>query len=241
MRLKLLLIFHLFFISSVFFAQCGPTVPGFTVNLTGNPSATWTSPLVQRNGNCCGTSAPDKCVNFIITLDPAAVGINFNIIAGAIPGGALFYQINCGPPQALGSPICLNGPGPHLLTFCKPGNNQNVYQISSIPPAIGGTNIVVNDGCIDTLHATGFNPATVTWNSVFPGAPGTYNSLLSCSAGCLNPIVTGSGTLPPYIDYVVCGQPASLCNFATACDTVRVTFNPTLSVSIAPLNPTICF
>jgi gliding motility-associated-like protein len=197
--------------------------------------------MVARNGNCCGTTAPDKCINFIITLDPSAVGISFNIIAGAVPGGALFYQIGCGPPTPLGQPICLSGPGPHLLTFCKPGNNENIYQITSIPPAIGGTNIVVNDGCTDTLHATGFTPSTVTWNSIFPGAPGAYNSLLSCTSGCLNPIVTGAGSLPPYIDYVVCGQPAAMCNFATVCDTVRVTFNPTLFVSIAPLNPTICF
>ncbi|MDF2437336.1 MAG: hypothetical protein K0Q95_1712 [Bacteroidota bacterium] len=241
MRLTLLLILSLFTLNFSTFGQCDPTVPVFNVNLTGNPSGSWTSPYVQRNGNCCGTVAPDKCLNFIITLDPAAVGISFNIIAGAIPGGALFYQINCGPPTALGSPICLSGPGPHLLTFCKPGNNQNIYQITSIPGATGGTNIVVNDGCIDTLHATGFNESSVVWNSIAPGAPGAYNSLLSCSDSCLNPIVTGSGTLPAYIDYTVCGRPAAQCNFATVCDTVRVVFNPTLGVTIAPINPTICF
>jgi gliding motility-associated-like protein len=241
MRLKLLLIFFLFDFGLEVFAQCGPTVPTFTVDLTGSPGGSWTSPFVQRNGNCCGTTAPDKCVDFVITLDAAAVGITFDIIDGAVPGGALFYQINCGPPQPLGSPICLSGVGPHLLTFCKPGNNENVYQITSIPPAIGGTNLTVNDGCIDTLNATGFNDTTVTWNSIYPGASGAYNGLLSCTTGCTDPIVTGAGTLPPYIDYVVCGQPASLCNFATICDTVRVTFNPTLFVTIAPINPTICF
>jgi gliding motility-associated-like protein len=241
MKTKIILIVALVLFSLTSFAQCGPAVPSFTIDLTGNPAGTWQSPFVIRNDNCCGTTAPNRCVEFIITLDPAAQGIAFSIAAGAIPGGALFYQIGCGPPTALGSPICLSGVGPHILTFCKPGNNNNIYQITSIPGPTGGTNVTVNDGCIDTLHATGFNPATVTWNSIFPGAPGAYNSYLSCSTGCLNPVVTGTGTAPPYVDYVVCGQPAAQCNSQTVCDTVRVTFNPTLHVNIIPVNPTICF
>lgn len=241
MRIKLLIILFFCFLFIDSHGQCGGGVPGFNVNLTGNPDSVWTSPSISRNGNCCGTSAPDKCINFIITLDPGAVGISFDIIAGAVPGGALFYQINCGPPQALGTAICLSGPGPHLLTFCKPGNNPNVYQISSIPAAVGGTNLTVNDGCIDTLNAEGFIPSTITWNSIFPGASGAYNGYLSCTSGCTSPIVTGVGSAPPFVDYVVCGAPLSTCTFGTLCDTVRVTFNPTLAVTIAPLNPTICF
>lgn len=221
-------------------AQCGPGVPGFTVNLTGTPDSTWTSPNISRNGNCCGSTPPDRCINFIITLDPGAVGITFDIISGAVPGGALFYQINCGPPQALGTAICLTGPGPHLLTFCKPGTNANIYQITSIPAAVGGNNIVVNQGCTDTLHATGFTPASITWTSLSPGAPGAFNSLLSCTT-CADPIVTGTATAPSTVTYQVCGTPLSTCTFGTICDTVTVTFNPTLAVSIIPINPTICF
>jgi len=241
MKLKVTLLGILITCSLASFAQCGAGVPVFTVNLTGNPGGTWTSPSVIRNDNCCGTTFPDRCVEFIITLDPNATGITFNIVGGAIPGGALFYQINCGPPTALGAPICLSGVGPHILTFCKPGSNDNIYEIASIPGPTSSTSVIVNDGCIDTLHAYGYNPATVTWNSIFPGAPGAYNSYLSCTAGCVDPIVTGSGSLPPYVDYVVCGQPASQCNFQAVCDTVRVTFNPTLGVTIIPINPTICF
>lgn len=241
MKLRSTLLIILFLFSLDSYSQCGPNVPTFTVNLTGNPGGTWISPNVIRNDNCCGTTAPNRCVEFIITLDPNAQGIAFSIASGAVPGGALFYQINCGPPQAVGAPICLSGVGPHILTFCKPGNNNNTYQITSIPGPTGGTDITVNDGCIDTLHATGFNQSTVTWNSIYPGTPGQYNSYLSCTSNCLNPIVTGSGSLPPYVDYVVCGQPAAQCNTQTVCDTVRVTFNPTLHVSIVPTNPTICF
>jgi PKD repeat protein len=222
-------------------AQCNPGVPSFNVNLTGNPDSVWNSPPVVRNDNCCGTTNPDRCVRFEVILDPLAVGISFNIVEGAIPPGALFYQVNCGPPQALGSAICLEGVGPHIITFCKPGNNNNVYQITSIPAAVGGTNVTINDGCTGPISATGFVQSTVTWTSVFPGAPGTYNNYLSCTSGCLNPTVTASGTPPTYVDYMVCGQPLANCNFQTICDTVRVTFNPTLNVTIVPINPTICF
>ncbi|MES2593215.1 MAG: PKD domain-containing protein [Bacteroidota bacterium] len=238
-RLYLFILFLIFSLKS--YAQCGADVPRFTVNLTGNPDSIWTSPAVQRVGNCCGTSNPDKCISFSITLDPLATGINFDIIEGAVSMGALFYQIDCNPPQAVGQPICLTGAGPHNLTFCKPGNNDNVYQISSIPAPTAGTDVVVNDGCIDTLHANGFSAPSVTWNSIFPGASGAYNSYLSCATGCLNPIVTGQVAAPAYIDYQVCGLPAANCNTAIVCDTMRVTFNTTLIVTIAPQNPTICF
>lgn len=240
MKKLLLFIFVFFYFSSFTYSQCGPGVPGFNVDLTGNPDSVWTSPSISRNGNCCTSTPPDRCVDFIITLDPGAVGITFDIVSGAIPGGALFYQINCGPPQALGSAICLTGVGPHLLTFCKPGTNANVYQISSIPAAVGGNDIIVNQGCTDTLHATGFTPASVTWTSISPGPVGTYNSLLSCTA-CVDPIATGTATAPSVVSYQVCGTPLSTCTFGTMCDTVTVTFNPTLAVSIIPINPTICF
>ncbi|MES2568268.1 MAG: PKD domain-containing protein [Bacteroidota bacterium] len=219
-------------------SQCDPITPTFSVNLTGTPSGTWVSPAVVRNGACC--DQPARCIKFIITLDPSAAGITFSVASGANPGGALDYEIDCiGPPTPSGGPICLSG-GTHTLTFCKVGNNQNTYQITSIPKAVGGTDANINDGCSKQIFATGFNPATVSWSSIFPGTPGAYNSYLSCST-CVSPTVTGTNSSPLYVDYVVCGQPAAQCNFATVCDTVRVNFNPTLGVNIIPLNPTICF
>lgn len=223
------------------FSQCGPGTPTVTVDLTGSPDSTWISPLINRNDNCCGTSAPDKCVKFIVTLDPGAVGINFNVASGAVPPGALFYQINCGPPTPVGSPICLDGPGPHIITFCKPGNNSNTYSITSIPGATAGTDIVVNDGCNGTLGIIGLVPTSVTWTSIAPGTPGQYDAYLSCTSGCVNPTVTSQPGFPPFVDYVVCGTPLAVCDFPTMCDTVRVTFNPTLGVTIVPAQPTICF
>ncbi|MGZ4116285.1 MAG: PKD domain-containing protein [Bacteroidia bacterium] len=117
------------------------------------------------------------------------------------------------------------------------------FNIVSCPPppvTVAGNDITINDGCIGHFNAVGFNTPTVTWNSIFPGAPGAYNSYLSCTSACLNPAVQSTGTPPPYVDYVICGISAT-CNPTLVCDTVRVNFNPTLAVTIAPINPTICF
>ncbi|HET6243595.1 MAG: PKD domain-containing protein [Bacteroidetes bacterium] len=222
-------------------AQCGPNVPTFIANLTGSVDSLWVSPPVIRNDNCCGTTNPDKCVRFIITLDPGSVGINFQILSGAVPPGALYYQINCGPLTQIGSPICLNGVGPHSLTFCKPGNNQNTYGITALPAPSSPSSIILNDGCNGSLSAAGFIASTVTWNSVSPGVSGAYNNYLSCTLGCLTTNVTAQPGYPPSITYQVCGLPLGGCITTPVCFNSTVTFNPTLFANIQPQNPTVCF
>lgn len=226
------------------FAQssCDPSTPTFTANLSANPNATWvSSPPVPRAGNCCGTSPPDKCIQFILTLSPQAVAINFGIASGAVPGGSMFYQVNCGPPQAVGTPLCLSGPGPYSLTFCKPGNNINTYSITSIPAPSVSPDDTVGNGCSGKLYASGLLvTSSLTWTSVFPGATGTYNSYLNCTSACDTVIVTPNASSPPYIDYLVCGIPvAGPCvSSGTWCDTVRVYVSPPITATITP-NPAI--
>lgn len=116
----------------------------------------------------------------------------------------------------------------------------NVLNCPQPPPTLAVPNYTINNGCSAVLNATGVSSVSVTWNSIAPGVPGQYNSLLTCTAGCLSNTVTGLGNPPPFVDYLVCGLSTS-CVGGTLCDTFRVTFNPTLSVSIVPLNPTICF
>lgn len=228
---------------SVGFAQgpCGPGTPAFTVNMTGNPAGTYTSPTVQRNDTCCGATNPNVCIKFTIILDPNAMGINFGIGSGAIPPGAIFYQINCGPPVPVGTPICLSGAGPHILTFCKPGNNQNTYTISSIPSPVVPDSILVRSGCTASLAVSGFSVPTINWNSVSPGPPGAYNSYLSCTSGCSSVIVTPTGTPPAYVDYQVSGFGQSPCQANFYKDTVRVYFYNDLIATINPTLTTICF
>lgn len=221
--------------------NCDPVTPFFNVNLSASPNGTWTSAALPRVGNCCGTVAPDKCVEFKILLSPLAVAINFQIASGAVPPGALFYQINCGPPVAVGAPLCLNGPGPYSLTFCKPGNNINTYAITSLAAPGVSPDDTIGNGCSTTMYASGLLlNSSITWNSVYPGAQGAYNSYLSCTTGCDSTVVTAQPGAPPYVDYVVCGQPAAGACVSSGlfCDTVRIHFSPPIINTITP-NPAI--
>ena len=221
--------------------NCDPTTPLFNINLTGQPNGVWTSPNVIRAGKCCSASGPDECLQFNITLDSNAHAINFNITSGAVPGGALFYQVNCGPPSALGTPICLNGPGPYVITFCKPGNNANTYAISSIGrPQLTGTRWV-SEACSGQMSVTNLVMSSISWSSVPSNA--LYNSFLSCTAGCDSVFVLAppGTTLPVYIDYRVCGTVAGLCGATNFCDTMRINFVNDLSVAITPDAPVLCF
>jgi large repetitive protein len=219
---------------------CDPSTPVFAANLSGNPNGTWISPSVVRDGNCCTSTPPDVCIQFNLTLDSAAVGINFNIASGAVPPGALYYQINCGPPVAVGQPICLSGAGPHILTFCKPGNNQNTYAITSIGEPSVTLNVDRNASpqCKATLTAVGVDEANLTWTSVPFNT--TYNSYLSCTTGCDTVTVTPTGSFPAYVDYMVCANAVGPCATDAACDTVRVYFITDVNVSVSPANLLLC-
>lgn len=221
-------------------AQCGSGTPSFTANLVSAPNATWVSPSVPRNDTCCGWTGSDQCIKFTIFLNPNSMGINFGIASGAVPPGALFYSINCGPPIAVGTPICLSGAGPHVLTFCKPGNNSNSYSISAIPSPVVPDSILVRDGCTQTLSVSGFSVPTITWNSINPAPAGAYNSYLSCTAGCATVTVTPTGTPPPFVDYVVGGFGQSPCQANYYQDTIRVYFYSNLLATINPTLATIC-
>lgn len=219
---------------------CDSITPVFTVNLTGQPNGTWTSTSVQRDGYCCGVTGSEKCIEFIVTLDSMSNGIRFDIVGGAIPPGALYYQVNCGPPVQVGEPLCLSGPGPHLVTFCKPGNNTNVYQIAALPyPQLSGTQYV-SQACSGNLSVIGLIDTSIYWTSI-PFNP-VYNGYLSCTQDCdsvtINP---PSASLPPFVDYEVCGYVVGGCVPVFFCDTMRVYFVNDLAVNITPQNYVICY
>lgn len=222
---------------AAFSQNCSSATPLFYVDLTGQPNGVWQSPPILRDGDCCGTDV--NCIEFIVTLDSMATGILFNIVAGAVPGGALYYQLNCGPLTSIGTPICLSGAGPHDITFCKPGNNLNVYEIASIGiPDVSGTEWV-SEACSGFMTISGLDSSTTTWTSI-PSNP-VYDSFLSCTSGCNNVTINPYGILPPYIDYQVCGFPIGGCYTTPFCDIMRVNFVNTLAVAITPQNPVICF
>lgn len=226
---------------SLYGQYCDSITPSFAVDLSASPNLTWTSPLVARDGNCCGTSNPDKCLEFIITLAPDAIAVNFQITGGAVPPGALFYQIDCGPMTPVGSPICLNGPGPHHLTFCKPGNNANEFSITSYSDPVIGPDITLCQNETGFIYADYYNEASMTWTSIFPDINGTYNSLLDCTAGCDTVNVSATGVLPAYVDYLVCGMDIAGCYVDPICDTIRVSFNPEIIPQILSIQNVLCF
>lgn len=220
---------------------CDPDVPSFTADLSNNPDTTWISPASVRDGNCCETTNPDNCIEFILTLHEDVSGIIFNIHSGAVPPGALFYQIDCGPEVAVGEIICLDGPGPHNITFCKPGNNQNEYSIETITEPEVGPDIVVNDGCTGFFGVNGLELETITWTSVAPGNNGGYDAYLDCTQGCDTVNVVAQEGYPEYVDYMVCGLPEGGCETEDFCDTLRVYFNSTLEATIIPEQPMVCY
>ncbi|SFT54150.1 gliding motility-associated C-terminal domain-containing protein [Lishizhenia tianjinensis] len=220
-------------------STCDSVVPSFSVDLTSSPTATWTSPSVVRAGTCCGTS--NNCIEFILYLHPNAVSINFTIPVGAVASGSMFYQLNCSPEVPVGEPICIDGPGPHIITFCKPGDNQNTYAIESISAPIIGPDITVASGCIDYLHAQYYDESTVTWTSLAPGASGDYDTLLSCNAGCDTTYLTSSNVNNPnVIDYYVCGYDAAGCIDSAICDTITATLLDLHDVSISAADTILC-
>lgn len=243
-RAPILVLFLLLFASIKANAQsglCGGMTPFFQVNLVGNPNGTWISnPPVPRDDTCCGNTGNSmRCIEFELTLDPATVAIGFSIASGAIPPGAMYYQINCGPPVQVGEFICITGPGPHTLTFCKPGNNENTYEIAAYSNPYLDPDTYTTDNCQIQLNAYGVDSTTITWNDITGG--GIYNSFLSCT-NCTSPYFTPHTPYPVYIDYQVCAMPiAASCNNAPLwCDTIRVYLAPLLIVSIGPSSPSYC-
>ncbi|MCJ8292261.1 MAG: SprB repeat-containing protein, partial [Crocinitomicaceae bacterium] len=229
-------------LSNIGYSQyCDSITPTMNVDLSASPNVAWTSPLIARNGNCCGTTNPDRCLEFVITLHPNAIAVSFAIASGAVPPGALFYQIDCGPITPVGSPICLDGPGPHHLTFCKPGNNENTFSITSYSEPIIGADTTLNAGCQGFIYAQYYNEPSVSWTSIAPGSVGDYDSYLSCTSGCDTTMVNAPNSgAPAYVDYLVCGNDIGECNPSPICDTIRVNFVPPHQVDVTPLISTIC-
>ena len=113
------------------------------------------------------------------------MAIEFGIYSGAIPSGAMFFQVDCGDPTPVGESFCVEGTGPFTITFCKPGNNQNEYYIQSIPAPPPVVNVTAIVSCEAEIIATGMQTASVVWNDITSGT-GAYNSYLSCTTGCLD-------------------------------------------------------
>ncbi|HEX8547718.1 MAG TPA: SprB repeat-containing protein, partial [Cytophagaceae bacterium] len=223
-------------------AQCNADVPVYIADLRGNPDSIWTLTDKVRNGQCCGSKDKnDRYIKFVLTLDAEAEGVKFLITKGAEPGGSAGYQIECGAIRKLDVPICLSGPGPHNVTFFKPGGNDNDYGITSIAKPSVSDPTYVSQGCTGTLEATGFDISTITWTSITPGATGDYNKYLNCTSKCSTVVVTAQPGYPAFVDYQVTGVPTGGCSNIITSKVVRVFFVNTKTATIEPQKPSICF
>ncbi|GHA55997.1 gliding motility-associated C-terminal domain-containing protein [Pontibacter akesuensis] len=221
-------------------AQNNSTTPNFNVDLTGKPNGIWESGDVNRRGSLCSADSNDNCVQFTITLDKNAAGLEFEIVDGPVPSGSMGYQISCGKQMPVGQPICLEGTGPHILTLCMPGNAKGRFVIKSIAAFEPQPDFSVTTGCRAVLRAPiAFEEASITWTDLTGG--GKYLSYLSFPNGKANPVITPTGTVPEYVDYQVCGRSvASPCSTLPYCDVVRVYFYPPPTITLGPSPAIIC-
>jgi len=223
--------------------QCDDSTPSFEFDLSGSPDSAWVSPQVRRDGLCCDVSAderpPFRCVEFFFTLDEDAIGIIFDIESGAVPPGALFFQINCEGRYQFGELLCLSGPGPFRLTFCKPGNNPNTYVIQSVGRPKVGPPVTVSDGCTAELTSSGYELETIQWTSV-PSNP-EWESYLSCTEQCDTVTATYQEGAPDSVVYQVSGFPPGGCLPDPVIQEVTVYFVNEKTATILPQEPMVCY
>lgn len=241
--MSITLLVGLVFFQSKITAQCDPSVPYYQVDLSSNPDTTWVlleADALDRAGLCCSALSNENCIQFEITLHPGAAGIYFDY-DGAGAFGSLAWQMDCGISYNLKDTICVTDPGPFTITFCKPGTDGGNYFIQSVAAPTFPEDQAIPLGCNRPLEVLGVTAASVNWMSVFPGAPGDYDYLLSCT-NCLEPTLTPDASLQPYVEFAIEGYPLlDACSGAfTYYDTVRFTFQDSINISIDNPIATFC-
>lgn len=187
---------------------CGASVPFYTADMTGMPHGTWYSPNHSRKGTCCTSGGSDRCTSFRVITDTAAVFMKLEIVSGAIPSGALYFQIGCGAMIPMGTGVWLPGGATYDITFCKPGNNANVYAITWY--SAQDTMVVGNDSAY-TCGQTDLDIGVTggVWSS-----SNTSVATVDASTGVVSGISAGTTIISYVLDSVLT-------------KTVTVTINPT--------------
>lgn len=213
-------------------SACNDDAPYFVIDFEGQPNGDTTIFNVVRDGLCCHSEEPNECVSFNVYLDEGSVGLQITV-GGAVPGPHE-WKVDCEDVEINNGIICLPGGTFYLFTYCKPGSNKNDYRFIALADIVVAGEFQSRVSCNQQIEVSS-NVSNVTWNSIFPGTPGLYNSYLSC-LDCLNPFFNPGPGAPPVIKYQVCGTVAgSPCvgELGYGCDTVtmyvhepiHVTFN----------------
>lgn len=216
-------------------AQCTEiTAATYVVDFSSAKDTSWSVSSKRTEKGCVDGNAGNTCVKFIIKLNPGSDLVNFTTDQNT---GASFYSVNCGQTYSINTPACITGGTTVCITFCKPGNNTELYTVtaSSIIKASG--DLILRQNCSGTMSVSGVSAASVNWKSVFPGTQGLYDGYLSATSGVTSVTVTPTTGAPSFIDYEVSGTGACV---GVRRDTVRVYTVPPMTVAINPATPAIC-
>ncbi len=226
--------------------NCNSATLSLMVDLTSDPDARWYSCKTQRGSSidtCCGypqINNNERCVEIIVQLHPDAQAVVFEkpgasdnlwqidrnhpnapASPGSGPSGSEAYRIDCGattyPP---GQIACLTpaqiAAGQVTFTFCKPGNDEQVYRVRSIRGNISTGNLIIQQGACGgsiSISPTNIDLNTLTWNST---QQSSYNNFLSSLTDTMVTVTVPNGadlsnarwvSGVPYLDYEVCGYP----------------------------------
>lgn len=170
---------------------CDIDVPVFTVDLSGSPDNSWTSPEVISSGFCCEQSGSpsEMCVHFILTLANDVAAIQVDVLSGVDSSDGLMFQLGCGDFYPIGDMVCLTGGQTYDLIFCRPSNKPYTFNITSYSAA--SLPDVNQDGIPDVclFVCENLNMYMEDCHVVYPGyAP----------AECVEITATPLSGLPPY-------------------------------------------
>lgn len=217
------------------FSQCTEiTAATYVVDFSASKDTSWSVSSKRTEKGCVDGNAGNTCVKFIIKLNPGSDLVNFTTDQNT---SASFYSVNCGPTYSVNVPACITGQSTVCITFCKPGNNTELYTVSASSIIKGSGDIILRQNCSGAMSVSGVSAASVNWRSIFPGTSGTYNNYLSATSGVTNVTVTPTTGAPSFIDYEVSGTGACA---GLRRDTIRVYTVAPMLLNINPVNPAIC-
>ncbi|HSV87303.1 MAG TPA: hypothetical protein VLH61_01545, partial [Bacteroidales bacterium] len=148
--------------------NCSPVTPVFTVDLSASPTATFiNSSFFSPAGLCCNASPGSNCFSYTVTLHPSRNAVIINLSRQGGTWGQINYYVNClnyglaieNQPLV----ICLEGPGPHTITFCRTASTTANFS-ASISQASFTPNVTLSpftDVCTSAglIYLTGGSPA----------------------------------------------------------------------------------
>jgi PKD repeat protein len=196
----------------------------FTANLTSSPTATFTNTdFFTPSGQCCGAPAASQCFSYVVTLHPSANAVVINLARQGGSWGQVNYYVDCmnyGPVyenQPL--TICLDGPGPHTITFCRTATTTATFKGTLTAQTY--TSNVTLEPFAPACTADGL----VLLTGGYPSGGSYY--INGVQSFWLEPALVGPGTYEVIYNY---GGPGATCA-ASASQTITVNQTPTVSAA----------